>query len=42
MAKGKFDMFFLCAAGGGGGEGAMVFSFDKSTSREEGQKKTLR
>ena len=30
MAKGEFDMLYLCAGGGGGG--AMIFSFDKSTS----------
>ena len=30
MAKGEFDMLYLCA--GGGEEGAMIFSFDKSTS----------
>ena len=29
MAKGEFDMLYLCA--GEGGE-AMIFSFDKSTS----------
>ena len=33
MAKGEFDMLYLCAGGGGGG-GAMIFSFDKSTSLE--------
>ena len=32
MAKGEFDMLYLCAGGGGGG--AMIFSFDKSTSLE--------
>ena len=39
MAKGEFDMLYLCAGGGGG---AMIFSFDKSTSLEGGggQKKT--
>ena len=37
MAKGEFDMLCLCAGGGGG---AMIFSFDKSTSLEGGQKKT--
>ena len=40
MAKGQFDMLYLCA--GGVGEGAMIFSFDKSTSLEGGQKKPLR
>ena len=30
MAKGEFDMLYLCAGGGG----AMIFSFDKSTSLE--------
>ena len=40
MAKGEFGMLYLCAGGGGG---AMIFSFDKSTSLEgRGQKKTLR
>ena len=40
MAKGEFDMLYLCAGGGGG---AMIFSFDKSTSLEGGsEKKTLR
>ena len=34
MAKGEFDMLYLCAGGGGG---AMIFSFDKSKN-----KKTLR
>ena len=34
MAKGEFDMLYLCAGGGGGG--AMIFSFDKSTSLEGG------
>ena len=39
MAKGEFDMLYLCAGGGG----AMMFSFDKSTSLEGGsEKKTLR
>ena len=38
MAKGEFDMLYLCAGGG-----AMIFSFDKSTSLEGGlRKKTLR
>ena len=37
MAKGEFDMLYLCA-GGGGGE-AMIFSFDKSTSLEGGSEK---
>ena len=32
MAKGEFDMLYLCAGGGG----AMIFSFDKSTSLEGG------
>ena len=37
MAKGEFDMLYLCAGGGG----AMIFSFDKSTSLGGGgQKKT--
>ena len=36
MAKGEFDMLYLCAGGGGG---AMIFSFDKSTSLEGGQKR---
>ena len=37
MAKGEFDILYLCAGGGG----AMIFSFDKSTSLEGGvQKKT--
>jgi len=36
MAKDEFDMLYLCA-------GAKIFSFDKSTSLEEGgQKNTLR
>ena len=41
MAKGEFDMLYLCAGGGGG---AMIFSFDKSTSLEGGgvRKKPLR
>ena len=40
MARGEFDMLCLCAGGGGG---AMIFSFDKSTSLEGGvRKKTLR
>ena len=30
MAKGEFDMLYLCAVGEGGV--AMIFSFDKSTS----------
>ena len=38
MAKGEFDMLYLCAGGGGGG-GAMIFSFDKSTSLEGGVRK---
>ena len=38
MAKGEFDMLYLCAGGGGGG-GAMIFSFDKSTSLEGGSEK---
>ena len=37
MAKGEFDMLYLCAGGGGG---AMIFSFDKSTSFEGGGQKT--
>ena len=32
MAKGEFDA-------GGGGRGAMIFSFDKSTSLEGGSEK---
>ena len=36
MAKGEFDMLYLCAGGGGG---AMIFSFDKSTSLEGGSEK---
>ena len=36
MAKGEFDMLYLCAGGGG----AMIFSFDKSTSLEGGSEKT--
>ena len=32
MAKGEFDMLYLCAGGGG----AMIFSFHKSTSLEGG------
>ena len=36
MAKGEFDMLYLCAGGGGG---AMIFSFDKSTSLEGGGQK---
>ena len=35
MAKGEFDMLYLCARGGG----AMIFSFDKSTSLEGGSEK---
>ena len=35
MAKGEFDMLYLCAGGGG----AMIFSFDKSTSLEGGGQK---
>ena len=35
MAKGEFDMLYLCAGGGG----AMIFSFDKSTSLEGGSEK---
>ena len=37
MVKGEFDMLYLCAGGGGGL--IMIFSFDKSTSLEGGQKK---
>ena len=40
MAKGEFDMLYLCAGGGG----CMIFSFHKSTSLEEGsesEKKNL-
>ena len=40
MAKGEFDMLYLCAGGGGGG--AMIFSFDKSTSLEGGSEKNPR
>ena len=32
-------MLYLCAGGGAGG-GAMIFSFDKSTSLDGGQRKT--
>ena len=35
-----FDMLYLRAGGGGGG--ATIFSFDKSTSLEGGSEKTLR
>ena len=35
MAKGEFDMLYLCAGGGG----AMIFSYDKSTSLEWGSEK---
>ena len=38
MSKGEFDMLFLCAGGVGGG-GATIFSFDKSTSLEGGGQK---
>jgi len=38
MAKGEFDMLYLCAGGGGGG-GAMIFSFYKSTYLEAGGRK---
>ena len=38
MGKGKFDMLYLCARGGG----AMIFSFDKSTSLEGGSEKKPR
>ena len=37
MAKGEFDMLYLCAGEGGGG--SMIFSFDKSTSLEGGVSK---
>ena len=40
MAKGEFDMLYLCA-GGGGGWGAMIFSFDKSASLEGWSDKKL-
>ena len=41
MAKGEFDMLYLCTGVGWGG--VMIFSFDKSTSFEGGsEKKTLR
>ena len=33
MANGEFDMLYLCD---GGGWGAMIFSFDKSTPLEGG------
>ena len=36
MAKGEFDMLYLCARGGGR---AMILSFDKSTSFEGGSEK---
>ena len=36
MAKGEFDRLYLCA---GGRRGAMIFSFDKSTSLEGGSEK---
>ena len=36
MAKGEFDMLYLCA---GGRSRAMIFSFDKSTSLEGGSEK---
>ena len=32
MANGEFDILYLCAGGGG----AMIFSFDKSTSLKGG------
>ena len=35
MAKGEFDMLYLCAEGGG----AMIFSFGKSRSLEVGSEK---
>ena len=35
MAKGDLNMLYLCAGGGG----AMIFSFDKSTSLEGGSEK---
>ena len=35
MAKGEFDMLYLCAGGGG----AIIFSFDKSTSPKGGSEK---
>ena len=38
MAKGEFDMLYLCAGEGGGG-GAMIFSFYKSSSLEGGSEK---
>ena len=37
MAKGEFDMLYLCAGVGGGG--AMLFSLDKSPSLERGSEK---
>ena len=40
MAEGEFGMLYLCARGGGRGEGgAMIFSFDKSTSLGGGVRK---
>ena len=36
MAKGEFDMLYLCAGGGGG---TTIFSFDNSTSLEGGGRK---
>ena len=36
MAKGEFDMLYLCSGGGGG---AGIFSFDKSTSLKGSEKK---
>lgn len=35
MAKGEFNMLYLCPVGGG----AMIFSFDKLTSLEGGGQK---
>ena len=40
MAKGEFDMLYLCVVKGGGG--GMLFTFDKSRSLEGGRKKPLR
>ena len=37
MAKGEFDMLYICAGGGEGG--AMIFFFDKSTSLDGGSEK---
>ena len=43
MAKGEFDILYLRDGEVGGGGGAMIFSFGKSTSLEQGsEKKTLK